>query len=84
MFYILGSVVQHYWCNIYTDKSLAIELSSNHKAFVIGIVLYFTGELINLYHHSILANLRPAGSLSKYSIPQTGLFRFAVCPHYCG
>ena len=84
MFYTLGSVVQHYWCNMYTDHTLAVELSLNRTACIVGIMVYMTGELINLYHHWVLANLRPAGISSGYAIPQAGLFRFVVCAHYCG
>lgn len=81
LFYTLGSAVQHYWCNLYTDEHLAAKLSSDHLALIVGMVLYFIGELLNGYHHYILASLRPAGSWA-YSIPQAGLFRFVVCPHY--
>lgn len=84
LFYTLGSAVQHYWCNINTDENLAIQLSSNPMAFVVGIGLFVIGELINLYHHSVLASLRPAGSSSGYLVPQAGLFRYVVCPHYFG
>ena len=84
MFYGLGSVVQHYWCNIYTQRSLANELSSNHIAITAGIVLWILGESINFYHHAILANLRPSGTSSGYVIPSGGFFQFIVCPHYLG
>lgn len=84
MFYSLGSVIQHYWCNIYTQGSLADKLSSNHIAIIVGVVLCITGEFINFYHHAILANLRPAGTSSGYVIPVGGLFHYVVCPHYFG
>lgn len=84
MFYSLGSVVQHYWCNIYTQGSLTEKLSSNHIAITVGIVLWIAGEFINFYHHAILANLRPAGTSSGYIIPTGGLFHYVVCPHYFG
>lgn len=84
MFYGLGSVVQHYWCNIYTQGSLADELSSNHIAIIAGIVLWLLGESINFYHHATLANLRPSGTSSGYVIPSGGFFQFIVCPHYLG
>lgn len=84
MFYGLGSVVQHYWCNIYTQRSLVDELSSNHIAIAAGIVLWILGESINFYHHAILANLRPSGTSSGYVIPSGGLFKLVVCPHYLG
>lgn len=84
MFYGLGSVVQHYWCNIYTRGSLANELSSNHIAITVGIVLWILGESINFYHHAILANLRPTATSSGYVIPSGGFFHYIVCPHYFG
>ena len=83
-FYSVGSIVQHYWCNIYTDNTLAVNLSSNHTALTVGVVLYITGEFINLYHHWVLAKLRPAGISSGYTVPQGGLFSYVVCAHYCG
>ena len=84
MFYSLGAVVQHYWCNIYTQGPLADKLSSNHVAFMVGIPLFIIGESINFYHHAILAKLRPAGTSTGYVIPHAGLFRYVVCPHYFG
>ena len=69
---------------MYTDEALAVKLSSNHATLIVGIVVYLTGELINLYHHAVLANLRPAGTSSGYLIPQAGLFHFVVCAHYFG
>ena len=84
MFYGIGSVVQHHWCNIYTQGSLADKLSSNHVAITAGIVLWILGESINFYHHVILANLRPSSTSSGYVIPSGGLFHYIVCPHYLG
>lgn len=47
----------------------------------IGLVLFSTGELGNLYHHVLLANLRKNGS-TDYKIPTGGLFSFVATPHY--
>lgn len=83
LFYTLGSAVQHYWCNLYTDKDLAAKLSSDHLALIVGLVLYLIGEFLNGYHHYELACLRPAAGSATYSVPESALFRFVVCPHYC-
>lgn len=84
MFYCLGAVIQHYWCNIYTHGLFADKLSSNYMAIMVGILVYVIGESLNFYHHSILANLRPAGTSTGYAIPHAGLFHYVVCPHYLG
>ncbi|CAH3151198.1 unnamed protein product [Pocillopora meandrina] len=84
MFYCLGAVTQHYWCNIYTHGPLADKLSSNYVALVVGIPVFVIGESLNFYHHHILANLRPAGTLTGYVVPHAGLFHYLVCPHYLG
>ncbi|KAI9475701.1 MAG: 3-oxo-5-alpha-steroid 4-dehydrogenase-domain-containing protein [Benjaminiella poitrasii] len=50
---------------------------------IIGVILFFTGESVNLYHHLILRNLRKDGS-KDYKIPHRGLFKYLWCPHYTG
>ena len=84
MFYSLGSVLQHYWCNIYTTQALAQKLSVNHKAVILGMIVFVIGELICYYHHALLAGLRSPGKSNVYVTPQGGLFKFVVCPHYFG
>merc|ERR1719198_1489170 len=51
-----------------------------------GIALNAVGQLGNLYHHWLLATLRPKNGAtegsSKYVIPVRGMFRFVTAPHY--
>jgi very-long-chain enoyl-CoA reductase len=54
-----------------------------------GILLFFIGELGNLYHHWLLRKLRSGetagnhGTQKKHYVPPTGgLFRFVATPHY--
>lgn len=51
-----------------------------------GTVLFFVGQLGNLYHHVILANLRSqpgeGGADKKYVIPTAGFFKYVTMPHY--
>ncbi|KAK3751779.1 hypothetical protein QZH41_013240 [Actinostola sp. cb2023] len=85
LFYTLGAVVQHYWCNVFTSPALATKLAQNQTVVVTGMTLYVLGELINFVHHFILATLRPKGSSSgSYVIPTGGLFGLVICPHYFG
>ncbi|MBN2549425.1 MAG: hypothetical protein JXB15_09725 [Anaerolineales bacterium] len=50
--------------------------------FELGIGLFVAGELINFWHHKLLADLRKGNT--KYRIPQGGLFALVSCPHYLG
>lgn len=57
-------------------------------ALDVGSVLFAVGQLGNLYHHWLLATLRPKAPAEgepvekKYSVPQGGFFRFVTMPHY--
>ena len=84
MFYSLGSVIQHYWCNMYSTPEIAHQLSSNHATMLVGVVVFIVGEGICFYHHALLAGLRPTSGSVQYTVPQGGLFSFVVCPHYTG
>lgn len=55
-------------------------LSSVH--FIVGIILFVTGFIINQYHDNILINLRRFSS--GYKIPGGGLFKYISCPNYFG
>ncbi|KAK9721395.1 hypothetical protein K7432_003426 [Basidiobolus ranarum] len=51
----------------------------------IPLIMY--SWLGNLWHHSILMELRPRKGkynvLRSYRVPKRGWFRWVVCPHYC-
>jgi steroid 5-alpha reductase family enzyme len=47
----------------------------------LGIGLFVVGIAGNFYHHYLLSTLRKKGR-DGYAVPQGGLFRLVVCPHY--
>ena len=51
--------------------------------FIIGVLLFVSGFLINLQSDRILRHLRKADD-DTYKIPQGGLFRWVTCPNYLG
>ena len=51
--------------------------------FVIGMILFISGFLINLQSDRILRHLRKPNE-SEYKIPQGGLFQWVTCPNYLG
>ena len=51
--------------------------------FVIGVLLFFTGWVINIWADTILIHLRKPGD-KGYQIPEGMLYRFVSCPNYLG
>lgn len=48
--------------------------------FYLGLGCVIVGEIGNLYHHKLLADLR--GNEGGYHIPKGGWFEQTTCPHY--
>jgi len=59
---------------------------ADQRMLLAGIVLNAVGQLGNLYHHWLLAAMRPtkggAEESSKYVVPSGGMFRYVTAPHY--
>jgi hypothetical protein len=56
---------------------------TSQPIFILGILIFAFGEVLNGYHHWLLARLRPLG-VRIYVVPRHGLFGWAACPHYLG
>ena len=50
---------------------------------MLGLVVFGLGELMNGYHHWLLARLRLQG-VHTYVVPHGGLFGWVASPHYFG
>jgi len=76
----------------YTISSMIITYQQRHIdaysgpwddfALWAGLNMFSIGQVGNLYHHVILANLRKEDGEQKYVLPSGGLFRFVTTPHY--
>ena len=51
--------------------------------FILGVLIFFTGMVINIRSDNILFRLRKPDQ-SDYKIPRGGLFRWVSCPNYFG
>ncbi|MCK4370777.1 MAG: DUF1295 domain-containing protein [Candidatus Lokiarchaeota archaeon] len=51
--------------------------------FIIGILLFFSGFIINLHSDYIVRNLRKPGE-TEYKIPYGGMFKYVSSPSYFG
>eukprot|EP00253_Pinus_taeda_P002900 PITA_02900 len=69
--------------NLLYDMQLSEEYLGRPSVNLIplGIFLFIVGITGNFYHHYLLSKLRKDGD-KLYSIPQGGLFRYVVCPHF--
>ncbi|KAG2195658.1 hypothetical protein INT47_002897 [Mucor saturninus] len=49
-----------------------------------GAILVIVGEIVSVYHHVLLRQLRTSPQISKknYQLPRGGLFNYIVAPHY--
>lgn len=48
---------------------------------IAGISIFIIAQILNLYHHILLRNLRSENK-GEYKIPEGGLFKYVNCPHY--
>ena len=56
---------------------------TSNPIFMLGVLVFAFGELLNGYHHWLLARLRAPG-VRTYGVPRGGLFGWAASPHYLG
>jgi 3-oxo-5-alpha-steroid 4-dehydrogenase len=56
---------------------------TSQPIFILGVLTFAFGEVLNGYHHWLLARLRPLG-VRVYTVPSRGLFGWVACPHYLG
>lgn len=80
-FNIINGFINGYWLGY-----LALpypELWLYDPRFIIGIILFVTGFIINQYHDQLLIRLRK-NSGTSYKIPFGGLFRYISCPNFFG
>ena len=79
-FYIINGYVIGYYFG--TLKEYPIEWLWDPR-FIVGLVLFMTGFIINVTSDNILMNLRSPGE-TGYKIPHGGFFKYVSCPNYFG
>lgn len=75
--YLNGTWLSHYAVHLY-DIGWAKD-----PRFVIGLVLFMAGFILNKHSDAILQGLRDAPG-ERYAVPQGGGFRWVSSPHYLG
>lgn len=80
-FNFMNPFVNGYFLGNYGHLYDATWLSS--PQFILGMILFVVGMLINIQSDNILLNLRKPGE-TGYKIPQGGLFPYVSCPNLFG
>ena len=81
MFNSINSGINAHW--IFGQHSLYNSDWLMRPQFIIGLLIFFTGMIINVYSDNILFLLRKDGN-TKYKIPYGGLFKWVSSPNYFG
>jgi 3-oxo-5-alpha-steroid 4-dehydrogenase 1 len=83
LFNVVNTYVQGRWLfklapeNMYTTGWLT------DPRFIIGVILFYAGYIINKQSDHLLRNLRAPGE-GGYKVPRGGLFEYVSCPNYLG
>ena len=65
----------------YSDKYTAEWLYS--PCFIIGVLIFIAGMVINLHSDNVIRHLRPKGDTRHY-FPQKGMYRYVTSANYFG
>ncbi len=80
IFTSLNSYINARWISEYGSYSVSW---FSDPRFILGVVVFFTGWLINIQSDNILLNLRGPGE-TGYKIPYGGMFKYVSSPNYLG
>jgi hypothetical protein len=83
LFNIVNTYIQGRWLFKLSPEAMYTPDWLKDPRFIIGILVFFTGFIINKYSDYILRNLRKPGE-SGYTVPRGGLFDYISCPNYFG
>jgi 3-oxo-5-alpha-steroid 4-dehydrogenase 1 len=84
-FQIVNVYIQARWIFTLSPDDMYTPFWLLTPPFIVGVSLFFIGQIINKSSDRILQNLRSSNSSSlEYKIPYGGLFRFISCPNYFG
>lgn len=80
-FTAVNGFINAYWLTHIQEITIAT-LQSTH--FIIGLILFISGFVINQNSDNILFSLAKNKKTGSYSVPYGGMFRFVSCPNYFG
>jgi 3-oxo-5-alpha-steroid 4-dehydrogenase 1 len=82
-FNIINTYIQGRWIYALSSQSrYSLEWITDWR-FIIGLLIFITGYIINKHSDYILRSLRENNG-SEYKIPRSGMFRYVTSPNYFG
>jgi len=81
VFNFVNAWLNGYWFANFSEDYYRNWLSD--PRFIIGVIIFVAGFVINQYHDKILLKLRKKSS-KGYRIPKGGLFKYISCPNFFG
>ena len=79
----LNTYVQGRWLFGFAPEGMYDLSWFSDPRFIIGVLIFYSGYIINKNSDAILRNLRKPGE-TGYKIPTGGFYRFVSCPNYFG
>ncbi len=83
-FNLFNTYIQGLWLFYLSPSSMYTNRWLYSPQFIIGVIIFIAGFIINKHSDKILRNLRKKGESDGYKIPYGGMFRFVSSPNYFG
>jgi len=83
LFNIVNTYLQGRWLFSFAPDTRYTLAWLQDPRFIIGIIIFYSGYIINKVSDNTLRNLRSPGQ-KGYRIPGGGLFEYVSCPNYLG
>ncbi len=82
-FNILNGIMQGEWIFYLAPEGLYTLDWLTDLRFIIGVIFFITGMIINIHSDQIIRNLRKPGDKGHY-LPEKGMFRYVTSANYFG
>lgn len=88
VFNLVNGYVQGYWLFVKAPQEPSYEMiyTANwfiDPRFIIGVIIFFTGMIINIHSDYVIRHLRKPGDTNHY-LPKKGLYRYVTSANYFG
>lgn len=83
-FNILNSVMQGYWIFFESPDGYYSLAWLQTPQFIVGVILFFGGMIINLRSDYIIRHLRKSDDDTRHYLPKGGLFNYVTSANYFG
>ncbi|MGL4561676.1 MAG: DUF1295 domain-containing protein [Brevinema sp.] len=82
-FQFVNTYFQASWIYVYAPKNIYVNGYLTSVNFIVGLIIFMLGTIMNRNADYILRSLRKEGD-TGYKIPYGGMYRFVSCPNYLG